>query len=153
MVHICKEQHATELCRIIGVLCISGLGCVCTSIRGSWDLSPCYIPCRLAWSEAFICICSCRPSVTTTACESRPVNERQQLKGKVVFVHSCQIQSKTHFCPTLSLKPPPLFSPLFLISQECLLISLAAPHHIFHVLYSIEYLYWHLFYPRPTVKT
>lgn len=77
------------------------LGCSSpfTCIRGSWGLSPCYIPCRFAWSEAFICICSCRPSVTTTACASRPVSERQQLKGKVVFVHLCQMQSKTHFHP------------------------------------------------------
>lgn len=66
-------------------------------IRGSWGLSRRFIPCRFAWSDAFIGICSCRPSITTTACERRPVSERLQLKAKVVFVRSCQTQSETGF--------------------------------------------------------
>lgn len=100
-------------------------------------LSPCYIPCRLAWSEAFICICSCWPSVTTTACASRPVSERQQLKGKVVFVRSCQMQSKTHFRPAVLLFPSNPLSTgslaLLHTSQRRLLASVAAPRNVCHV--------------------
>ena len=114
------------------------------STRGSWGLSPCYIPCRLSWSEAFICICSCRPSVTTTVFESGLVSEHQQLKVKVVFVHLCQMQSKTnlhtppfHISPAV---PPPRSPPLLLISQECVLTSPAAPLPVAQCL-----THWHLF--------
>lgn len=119
-------------------LCVSVRSCPRTSIRGSWGFSSCYIPCRRAGSEAFICICSCRPSVTTTACESRPVSERQQLKAKVVFVHSCQMQSKTHF-QSLLCSPHLQPTPPSLVAQIT-----AAPHHIFHVIYSIECFCWNL---------
>lgn len=128
-------------------LCVSVRSCPRTSIRGSWGSSSSYIPCRRVGSEAFICICSCRPSVTTTACESRPVSERQQLKAKVVFVHSCQMQSKTHF-QSLLCSPHLQPTPPSLVAQIT-----AAPHHIFHVIYSIECFCWNLLLARHGFKT
>lgn len=100
-------------------------------IRGSWGLSRCFIRCRLAWSDAFIGICSCRPSITTTACERRPVSERLQLKAKVVFVRWCQMQSKTGFALSSALPPS---KPLSLVL--CLYHSnVSSLHWQFHATY------------------
>lgn len=118
---------------------------LCTSIRGSWGLSPCYIPCRSVWSEAFICICSCRPSVTTTACESRPVKECQQLKGMVVFVRSFRYNQKLNIALLIFLTTPTI-SVLSLVPH----ITQMPPH--FTVFYSSDYFYWQVFYYKPGVK-
>lgn len=62
-------------------VCLRACAYVWVSTNGSCELSPWYIPCLFCWKEAFICICSCRPSVAGTACQSRPVRERWHLKG------------------------------------------------------------------------
>lgn len=149
-----RERHilALKAGGCYGAMCDYGcfymLGCSSpfTCIRGSWGLSPCYIPCRFAWSEAFICICSCRPSVTTTACASRPVSERQQLKGKVVFVHLCQMQSKTHFHPHSRSPHPP--NTLLLVSSLASHITAMSPQFnassAKHISCPVKSAFWHL---------
>lgn len=141
-----KLAGAMELCVARCCFYVLVCFCPCSSIRGSWGLSPCYILCHLAWSEAFICICSCWPSVTTTACESRPVSERQQLKGKVVFVRSCQMQSKLTFLLPSAFHSHPLypwFLPLLHISQ--LMSSQFNGSATKDISHYIKCSFWHLF--------